>query len=103
MNYFGNAYSMRHNTPNTLFNANSIASNLKKNSQAQLDKTRLKKIKREVKKMKQTCSIALPNLTRNFEFFEIEIAIKDMKSGKAARLDGIFMEFIKNFEIMTKT
>ena len=52
--------------------------------------------------MKQRCS-SQSEFTKNFEFSEIENAIKDMKSGKAAGLDGIFMEFIKNFGVKTKT
>ena len=69
----------------TLVNANSIASNLKTNSQTQMNKSCLNKIKKELHKMKKTSSTD-SQFTKEFVILELETAIKEMKIGKAADL-----------------
>jgi hypothetical protein len=44
----------------------------------------------------------IQTLSRNFSLDELETALMSLKPGKAAGLDGIYLEFIKNFGVQTK-
>ena len=98
---FGNARTKRQKT-NSSVSANLVASKLKINSQAHLDKSRLNKVERELKK-KMKASSTDTQFSRSFSITELDIAVKEMKVGKAAGPDGVFMEFIKSFGLKTKT
>ena len=77
--------------------SNKIASRLIQNSNFELEKARLNVIKKAAKsKIKSLQPIT--EMSEAFSMDELNAAINEMKIGKAAGVDGIYMEFIKNLK-----
>ena len=81
--------------------ADQIASRLIQVTKAPLNKESLKSMKQNLKRTIKE----LPTdsaFSNCFSLEELESAICTMKTGKAAGMDGIYIEFIKNFKIKAK-
>lgn len=75
---------------------NEIASRLVSMSKVSMDKNFCKEIKQNLKRKIFQCPVFANEFDYDFTLDEINIAIKSMKQGKAAGVDGIFNEFIIN-------
>jgi Reverse transcriptase (RNA-dependent DNA polymerase) len=82
--------------------ANQIASRLLRISKIQMNREVVRRVKRKLQKMKKSLK-PNPSVSSNFILEELELAILAMKSSKAAGLDDIYPEFIKNCGPGTKT
>jgi len=76
---------------------NEVATRLIKITKAPLDKNTKKAMKKNVKELFNTLPIN-SSFSNQFKIDELNDAIKEMKLGKAAGMDGVFMEFIKNLQ-----
>lgn len=83
-------------------NANLIANRIVDVSRVTPDKHHTRKIKKAFKTLRAT-SHPSTELSRPFSSSELEAAIKKMKNGKAAGVDGIYPEFLKNCGPNTKS
>jgi hypothetical protein len=81
--------------------ANDIASRLLRVSKTQRDRVHVRTIKMNLRRKKRTLTVN-QTLSRNFTLDELETALMSLKPGKAARFDGIYPEFMKNFGAQTK-
>lgn len=81
---------------------NQIASKLISNSKVHLNKLRQNSVKKELKRHLRNLP-SNSNLSLEFTLDELNIGLTDVKCGKAAGLDGIFPEFIKNFQKESKS
>jgi len=85
------------NPPKIKVTANQVASRLIEVTKAPLNKDDKKNMKRNVKRLYD--SLPTSSLySESFKMVELETAINNMKLGKAAGVDCLYMEFIKNLK-----
>jgi len=87
---------------NNQITANQVASRLIQLTKAPMDQISLKEMKRNLKHTINNLPLDSP-LSDAFTMEELDAAIKTMKIGKAAGIDGFYMEFIKNLKIKARS
>ena len=87
---------------NNQITANQVASRLIQLTKAPMDQISLKEMKRNLKHTINNLPLDSP-LSDAFTMEELDAAIKTMKIGKAAGIDGLYMEFIKNLKIKARS